>query len=262
MRTGALVPEQRGHDGSYSPSSGCFSRLFFSWLLYERADKNTPSQPSHILHFRPSPQKARFFGCVSAKAAAFLASISRDAAEKAGTRHEPLGRLQKPTCWRPAGKRGAPFALCSGSAVVVGRGALSVRRLAGSFPVPLFRSACIPAFSTALGGCCLLFPLIVRVAAQCSQEIGRTSAPGTQKIALAGFPAYAPAMSRQNPAPAPPYVHAHVTRGLRPPCRQATPTPPTPRARPTNAPLTRRARPTDATHIACQNPRHPPTLRR
>ena len=93
----------------------------------------------------------------------------------------------------------------------------------------------------------------------------------------------APAMSRQNPAPAPPYVHAHVTRGLRPPCRQATPTPPTPRARHTDAPLTRRARPTRTprephecrtlaplmrrasagllTHIACQSHGHPPTLR-
>lgn len=53
-----------------------------------------------------------------------------------------------------------------------------------------------------------------------------------------------PAMSRPSPAPAPPYARAHVTRGLRPPCRQATPTPPTPKARHSYAPPMRRARPT------------------
>ena len=49
-------------------------------------------------------------------------------------------------------------------------------------------------------------------------------------------------MSRPSPAPAPPYVHAHVTRGLRPPCRQATPTPPEAKARHSYAPPMRRAR--------------------
>lgn len=90
-------------------------------------------------------------------------------------------------------------------------------------------------------------------------------------------------MSRPSPAPAPPYARAHVTRGLRPPCRQDTPTPPTPKARHSYAPPMRRARPTRTprephgchthapqtrrasvgllTHIACHNHGHPPTLR-
>lgn len=188
-----------------------------------------------------------------------------------------MGKFQKPTCRRPAGNRGAPFALCSGSAVVVGRGCalcspfgrvfpcspFSVCRHTGFFHHPRRVLSFVPAFDA-------------RSRAMLARNRSRNRARHP-KIAQAGIPRLCPSHISPKPRPRAALCtrtrHARAASTLPEPKARHTYAPPMRRARPTrtprephgchnHAPLSRRASAEFLTHIVCRTLGHPPTLRR